>query len=212
MNLKLYEFVINNIILSDKIKSYYVIKIINFYKLYNKNININLSNIIFNINDINKIKDYKLLNNNNLINYIYYQGSNNITNLNCYNNLKNLDLEFNRNIKDEYINKLYFLEKLSLPKNKLLTDKGIINLTKLKYIDLSFNKNITNKSIYNKIDLENLILIHNKKINDQGFINIKKLKYLNLGYNNNRGLNLNFLRYNNNIEEVILFRKKKFRR
>lgn len=208
MNLKLFEFVINNIIFRDEINSHYLIKIIEFYKIYNKKINIDLSNIIFNINDIQKLKDYKLLNSDSQINSIYYHGFNDITNLNCYKNLKTLDLEFNRSIKDQHINKLYFLEKLSLPKNKLLTNKGIINLKKLKYIDLSFNKNITNKSISNKLDLEYLILIHNKNISDEGFVNIKKLKYLNLGYNNNRKLNLNFLKYNNNIEEVILFRKK----
>ena len=208
MNLKLFEFVINNIIFRDEIDSYYLIKIIEFYKIYNKKINIDLSNIIFNVNDIQKLKDYKLLNNNSQIKSIYYQGFNNIKNLNIYKNLKILDLEFNRSIKDQHINELYSLEKLSLPKNKLLTNKGIINLKKLKYIDLSFNKNITNKSISNKLDLEYLKLVHNKNINDEAFVNIKNLKYLNLGYNNNRKLNLNFLKYNNNIEEVILFKKK----
>ena len=208
MDFKLIEFVINNIILRDEINSYYLIKIIEFYKIYNKKVNINISNINFNIEHIEILKEVYLNFDNKQIQNIYHQGFNEITNINLFTNLKKLDLEFNRNIKDCHINNLYSLEKLSLPRNKLLTNKGIINLIKLKYIDLSFNKNINNEAIQNKTNLEYLKLIHNKKINDDAFINIRTLKYLNLGYNNNRKLNLNFLKYNNNIEEVILFRKK----
>ena len=208
MDFKLIEFVINNIILRDEINSYYLIKIIEFYKIYNKKVNIDISNINFNIEHIEKLKKIYLNFDNNQIHNIYHQGFNEIIDVNNFTNLKKLDLEFNRNIKDCHIKNLYSLEKLSLPKNKLLTNKGIINLNELKYIDLSFNKNINNEAIKNKKNLEYLKLIHNKKINDEAFTNIKKLKCLNLGYNNNRKLNLNFLKYNNNIEEVILFRKK----
>ena len=59
-----------------------------------------------------------------------------------------------------------------------------------------------------KIDLEELVLIHNKNINDEGFINITKLKKLNLGYNNNRKLNLDFIKNNIDLKNIIIYKKK----
>ena len=209
MDIKLFEFVVNNIILRDEIYSNYLLKIMNFNKKNNKSTIINISNINFDIEDIEKFKNFNIHIKNNDISYITYHGLKASNNLNKYSNLKEINFKFDRSIQDLYINKLYNLEKIFLPKNKFITNKGIINLEKLKYIDLSSNKNINNASILNKTNLEYLKLINNKKINDDAFINIKELKYLNLGYNNNRKLNLNFLKFNKNIEEVLLFKKKK---
>lgn len=214
MNLELLNFIINNIILRDKINSYKLLQILEIYKLYNKkNIEIDLSNIEINILHLNKI----LMIYNNLdikqITNIYGNDYQNIPcifdNLNYFNNLKIINFEHNRTIMDLNINKLYNLEEIILPKNKLITNKGLKNLNKLFKIDLSNNTNIDNNALIDKIDLEYLKLVHNKKINDEAFINIRKLKSLHLGYNNNRKLNLDFIKNNENLKEVILFRKKK---
>ena len=220
MNFQLFDTVVD-IILQDSIDSKDLLRI---FKLYENNMifkRFNICDTKFNIKDyfdLLKTK-YKYISFDiSNIEYLYdnntsiYYNISQHNSINFYNftNLKSIDLNFSygRYIDDKSINKLYNLEELILKTNKSITDKGIINLNKLKIIHLNDNTNITNKSLINKIDLEDLVLIHNKNINDEGFINITKLKKLNLGYNNNRKLNLNFLKYNNNIEEVILFRKK----
>ena len=142
---------------------------------------------------------------------IYYNiNQHNFINFYNFTNLKtiNLNYSYGRYIDDKSINKLYNLEELILKTNKSITDKGIINLNKLKIIHLNDNTNITNKSLINKIDLEDLVLIHNKNINDEGFINITKLKKLNLGYNNNRKLNLDFIKNNIDLKNIIIYKKK----
>lgn len=148
---------------------------------------------------------YKILDTYNIYNTYCIS---NLQNLNVFSNLKELNFVNNRNIDDYSIQKLTKLEKLVLPKNKLITNKGLLNLKKLKYLDLSVNTNIDDKSIINKTNIEYLKLVFNKKITDKAFINIKKLKYLNLGYNNNKNLKLNFLENNKYLTEIILYRKK----
>lgn len=220
-------FIINNFLLNETINSKLLLKIIDIYKNNNISLkyllnhcNFNLDYVFFELEDFNYY--YQIINNhynNNFIKYLdikhlndyncfYNMPQNNIINFNFYSNLKTLNLIENRELRDNHIKYLTNLNELVLPKNKLITDKGIINLNKLKYIDLSHNKNITNLSIKNKLKLEKIVLLYNQNINDYGFVNINNLKSINLGYNKNKHLNLEFIKNNKNLEELCIFEKK----
>ena len=220
MDFELFNFVVNNIIKYDKISSIHLIKIIYLYKKYNKKlsydisyVNIDLDHLHMIINDksINNIQDY-IYNPNKIIDNITYLYSdyliNKHLNYNIFTNLKVLNFINDRIISNNHIKNLYNLEELILPKNKIITDIGLINLNNLKIINLKHNTNITNNSLINKTKLEKLTLVYNKNINDEAFTNIKNLTYLNLGYNNNRKLKLYFLKNNLNLREIILYKKK----
>jgi hypothetical protein len=219
MDVKLFDFVID-LILQDNIDSKYYINILNIYENNEITKLFNISNINIDIIDYFKLlkKKYKYCKFNlNNIQYFCDKYNTNLINDNykinfyAFNNLKSINLKFSygRCIEDSSISNLYNLEELILHNNKLLSDKGLINLNKLTKLHLKHNTNITNKSIINKNNLEELVLIHNKNINDEGFINITKLKKLNLGYNNNRKLNLEFIKFNPNLEEIHIYKKKK---
>lgn len=214
MNIYLFNFVIKNIILNDIFESIYLLKIIDIYIKNNIIIKLDISNINWNLHDLYKIMNDKLLIKNYILNIKDLRYLNTLESLSIhidYNEFKNLRvINFinDRTLSDSNIYNLNNLEELLLPRNKKITDKGLINLNNLKILNLEYNKNITNKSLLNKLELEKLILIYNKKINDEGFINIKKLKELNLGYNNNRKLKLEFIKNNPNLQEIILYKKK----
>ena len=98
--------------------------------------------------DLNELNEYKNNKDKNLdvrylqdeynIYNIFYV--NNLSNLNVYVNLVELNFKNNRNLADNSISQLINLEKLILPKNKLITNKSLCNLNKIKYLDLSNNK------------------------------------------------------------------------
>lgn len=192
----------NNLILSSSI---------NFNS--KTNLNYNIDNIIFNnIYDLDLLISYSILHDyifqydkvlfiNDMFNKIIIKNLI-IFNFNYFSNLKVLKLDKNRNITDNSINKLYNLEELSLPRNKLITSKGILNLNKLKYLNLYSNNNIDDYSISNKLLLNTIIIVHNNKITDKAFLKMKYLKYINLYYNNNKLLKYQFILNNPLIESI----------
>ena len=192
----------NNLILSSSI---------NFNS--KTNLNYNIDNIIFNnIYDLDLLISYSILHDyifqydkvlfvNDMFNKIIIKNLI-IFNFNYFSNLKVLKLDKNRNITDNSINKLYNLEELSLPRNKLITSKGIVNLNKLKYLNLYSNNNIDDYSISNKLLLNTIIIVHNNKITDKAFLKMKHLKYINLYYNNNKLLKYEFILNNPLIESI----------
>lgn len=192
----------NNLILSSSI---------NFNS--KTNLNYNIDNIIFNnIYDLDLLISYSILHDyifqydkvlfiNDMFNKIIIKNLI-IFNFNYFSNLKVLKLDKNRNITDNSINKLYNLEELSLPRNKLITSKGILNLNKLKYLNLYSNNNIDDYSISNKLLLNTIIIVHNNKITDKAFLKMKHLKYINLYYNNNKLLKYEFILNNPLIESI----------
>lgn len=192
----------NNLILSSSI---------NFNS--KTNLNYNIDNIIFNnIYDLDLLISYSILHDyifqydkvlfvNDMFNKIIIKNLI-IFNFNYFSNLKVLKLDKNRNITDNSISKLYNLEELSLPRNKLITSKGIVNLNKLKYLNLYSNNNIDDYSISNKLLLNTIIIVHNNKITDKAFLKMKHLKYINLYYNNNKLLKYQFILNNPLIESI----------
>lgn len=192
----------NNLILSSSI---------NFNS--KTNLNYNIDNIIFNnIYDLDLLISYSILHDyifqydkvlfvNDMFNKIIIKNLI-IFNFNYFSNLKVLKLDKNRNITDNSISKLYNLEELSLPRNKLITSKGIVNLNKLKYLNLYSNNNIDDYSISNKLLLNTIIIVHNNKITDKAFLKMKHLKYINLYYNNNKLLKYEFILNNPLIESI----------
>lgn len=199
----------NHIINSQDLK-----KFIELLNNFNIDYNINNFDIEYNLDDIEYYKENYNIQNENIMNIsdskiLFYQLDVLYKwDINKFTNLKSLIILNDRYIQDKYIKLLNNLETLILPKNKLLTDKSIKDLNNIRVLELNYNKNITNLSLVNKKNLQKLSLVFNKKINDEAFKKITSLESLNLGYNNNRKLNLEFLKYNNNIRTLILYRKK----
>ena len=84
MNFKLYDFTVKNIILREKICSHKLLKIIEIYKLYKKFIDIDLTNIKFNMINLNQILQFYKDNNKNFdfnkIYVLYYYGNQKLRN------------------------------------------------------------------------------------------------------------------------------------
>lgn len=59
--------------------------------------------------------------------------ANNLNNLNTYKFLIEINFSNNRNLNDDSISHLHNLEKVVLPKNKLISNKSISNFNKIKY-------------------------------------------------------------------------------
>ena len=217
------------------IPSMYLIKIMYIYKCYynqhelefciNEYFNI-FHNIKFNFKDIITITNLvdKNCKNNTKIdinqflckikdicdyeNYYDFCQDSRLKYLNNYSELRCIDFQYNRAIKDNMICNLRKLEILRLPKNKFITDKGIRGMgDTLTELDLSANKNITNCGLKNLVHLQHLKLLHNKNISDDAFEKMTKLSSVNLGYNNRRDLQLNWVKMNPNLNEIILYVK-----
>jgi hypothetical protein len=224
IDIKKLRIVTEEIILDsdEKITSSSLIEIIKLYKKLKMKIGVNLNyeKIEFKIKDINNIlnNSYKYLeildiNRRELIENIKIIKDKNIREekicirIKNFISLKELSIDYDREIRNEDIKNLKNLEILELPKNMLISNIGIKNLNNLKKLNLKSNENIKDEYLRGKNLMEELTLVNNKNISDNGLRCMSNLRYLNLGYNNNKELRLEFIK-DIKLETLIIYKKK----
>jgi hypothetical protein len=115
----------------------------------------------------------------------------------------------NRCMTDILLMQCVKIKHLILPKNRHISDNGLIGLTTLETLDFSHNKQITDIALLSKPMLRKVVILHNQRITDMAFKDCESLEYLNLGYNYNTNLTMNFIKNNKKLIELHFYHKRR---
>lgn len=125
------------------------------------------------------------------------------------NRLEKLTLHRNKNITNEGIKYLHNLKILDISNNKLICDNAIKHLSNLNVLNINNNENITNLGICNLYNLKILVIKNNTRITEFGLKYLSKLEVLDLNGDNYIDYQ-NVKKYLPNLK--ILYLSKKYKR
>jgi hypothetical protein len=95
-----------------------------------------------------------------------------------------LDLSYNKNFTDAFLQDFINLTCLNLMDNKIVTDEAVKNLTNLTDLSLGYNRVITEGTLKELTKLTSLDLFFNTTVTDEAVKNLTNLRDLNLRSNN----------------------------